>query len=131
VGLNRATRDAAEDSVTLTGQVVTINSVQEDEWVVIQYDHNGTSFDPDTGGDNTLQAYFLNLAAWQFAREVFEKVTDGAIIETLQSNFDETEKWMDDVMNGDKGIPILDKVKLYEDWDLPRRGARTISADRQ
>jgi len=129
----RTRSDAVEvEEVSVAGQVVTIaTAVAEDSWLAIEYDYDGTSLTPvEEDDDYTLQYNVLNIAAYYAGREVFQRTDDGSIMEYVTSYKEDTDSWLEGLRTGDTGIPVLDNVKLYEDWDTPATGIRNISADR-
>lgn len=127
-------RDDAQDStdVSIAGQVVTLaTGVAKDSWVVIEYDWDGADLSPSADGDDyMLKDLVLNIAAFTAGRELFQRTDDGDILAYVQSYGDEASEQLEAVQSGTYGIPLLDNVTLYEDWDLPRRGIRNISSRR-
>lgn len=118
------------NDVTLAGQVVTIaDGVAEDSRVIIEYDYDGTSLTPSGDEDDySMQDMLLNIATFKAGREIFQRTGDGSILPLVEGYGEEASNWLEGLQVGDAGIPVLDDVDLYEDWELPSRGARSIRA---
>jgi len=129
----RTQADAVDVSeVSVAGQVVTLaTSLAEDSWLIIEYDYDGTSLTPVAEDDDfTLQKNVLDVAAYYAGRESFQRTGDGDRMQYVLSYLEEVNTWLESLRMGDAGIPVLDNVKLYEDWSTPATGIRNISAVR-
>jgi len=116
------------DEVSLSGQVVTLSSsVADGDRIVIEYDYDGTCLSPSAAEDDwALWLCVANLAAFYAGREAFQWLADGEIPEYIDDYKTDAMEWLEAIQSQDAGIPILDDVVLYEDWDVPARGARSI-----
>jgi len=79
------------------------------------------SYDVAIGPVTILQTVLLDLAAFRVGRMLFGQL-DAATPEWLDSFRDRAEQTLDQIASTGRGIPELDSLSLYEDWQRPNRG---------
>jgi hypothetical protein len=113
---------------SLTLQVLTLTTgVSEDDRVVVEYDHDGTGLVPSSDtSDRTLYDMLIKRSAYELGALKYQEVGGGELPAYVTTYQTEVDGWLEQVQQGVAGIPMLDDIVLYEDWEGPSRGIYTI-----
>lgn len=121
------------DQYEVTGQTLAIGSgiVGDGDWIVAEYEHNGSVLYPTEDEDDyTLQEQMVKLAAFKVAWTLFIQVEGGEVPEMYLAYRDDIATWIEGLHDGIEGIPVLDNVDLYEDWSAPKSGLGVVKVTR-